>query len=173
MSPAVPHRGVCCTRGFRARFHVGNPRERANPRVVRWWRDDAGVATPVEVMYLLIFCLLAVVFLGFVGRLHAAGLEVSNAAQNAARSASLAPDPAAARIAALDAVDVYGLNLHCAGGAVVDLSWVPSAVGTWQGGSVTVRVSCTVANERLTGMWSPGSRTVAVADTQPIDRYQR
>lgn len=68
-------------------------------RVTR--RDaDSGVATPVEMMYLLIFCLLAVVFLGFVGRLHAAGVEVANAAQSAARAASMAPDPVAAEAAA-------------------------------------------------------------------------
>ena len=45
-------------------------------------------ATPVEMMYLLVFCMMAVLFLGFVGRLHAAGLQVTNAAQSAARAAS-------------------------------------------------------------------------------------
>ena len=29
------------------------------------WRDDEGIATPVEMMYLLIFSLVAVVFLGW------------------------------------------------------------------------------------------------------------
>ncbi len=134
---------------------------------------DAGVATPVEMMYLLIFCLVVVMFLGFVGRLHAAGLQVANAAQSAARAASQAPDPAAAQTAALEAVDVYGLQARCAGGPSVSLSWDPSATGSWQGGSVTVRVSCEVRNQDLTGVWWPGKRVVVMTDTQPIDRYQR
>ena len=134
---------------------------------------DSGVATPVEMMYLLVFCLVIVVFLGFVGRLHAAGVQVANAAQSAARSASMAPGPTAAQEAALEAVNVYGLQSRCTGGPTVVMSWDPSRSGSWQGGSVTVSVSCTVRNESLTGVWSPGSRTVAMTDTQPIDRYQR
>lgn len=134
---------------------------------------DEGVATPVEMMYLIVFCLVVVVFLGFVGRLHAAGVQVANAAQTAARSASMAADPASAEVAAWDAVSVYGLQSRCAGGPQLALTWEPSASGSWQGGSVTVQVSCTVRNESLTGVWSPGSRTVVISDTQPIDRYQR
>jgi len=141
-------------------------------REVRHERDS-GVATPVEMMYLLVFCLVVVVFLGFVGRLHAAGVEVTNAAQSAARAASMAPDPVAAQTAALEAVDVHGLHARCSGGPSIALSWDPSPSGSWQGGSVTVRVSCTVRNQALSGVWSPGSRTVAMSDTQPIDRYQR
>jgi hypothetical protein len=136
-------------------------------------RADAGVATPVEMMYLIIFCLVMVGFLGFVGRLHAAGVQVANAAQSAARSASMAPDAAAAQIAALEAVDVYGLQSRCTGGPTVVMSWEPSSTGSWRGGSVTVHVSCPVRNQTLTGVWSPGSRTVVMTDTQPIDRYQR
>lgn len=134
---------------------------------------DAGVATPVEMMYLLVFCLVAVAFLGFVGRLHAAGVQVANAAQSAARSASMAPDPNSAQIAAVEAVEVYGLQARCTGGPTVVMSWDPAPSGSWQGGSVTVHVSCTVRNQSLTGVWSPGSRTVEMTDTQPIDRYQR
>jgi len=134
---------------------------------------DSGVATPVEMMYLLVFCLVVVVFLGFVGRLHAAGVEITNAAQSAARAASMAPDPVAAEAAARDAVDVHGLHARCSGGPSITLSWDPSPSGSWQGGSVTVRVSCAVRNQTLSGVWSPGARTIAMSDTQPVDRYQR
>ena len=51
-------------------------------------RRDRGVMAPVEMMYLLVFCLLALALLTYVGRLHAAGVEVTNAAQSAARAAS-------------------------------------------------------------------------------------
>ena len=134
---------------------------------------DAGIATPVEMMYLLVFCLVAVLFLGFVGRLHAAGVQVTNAAQSAARSASMAPDPAAAQLAAAEAVAGQKLNTRCSTAPTVSMSWSPSPSGSWQGGTVTVEVTCVVRNQSLTGVWWPGSRTVAMTDTQPIDRYQR
>lgn len=139
----------------------------------RQWREEDGIATPVEMMYLVIFCLVAVVFLGFVGRLHAAGVQVTNGAQTAARAASIAPDPVAAQRAAVAAVTTSTLASRCVGGPSVQLTWVPSPAGTWQGGSVTVQVSCVVRNQALTGVWSPGSRTVVMRDTQPVDRYQR
>jgi len=137
------------------------------------WRDDEGIATPVEMMYLLIFCLVAVVFLGFVGRLHAAGVQVTNVSQAAARAASLAPNPTAAVVAARAVATSSALSSRCQGGPRVQVTWVPSATGAWQGGSVTVQVDCAVRNQSLTGVWSPGSRTVTMRDTQPVDRYQR
>lgn len=146
---------------------------RSNTRHLRSWRDEHGIATPVEMMYLLIFSLVAVVFLGFVGRLQAAGVEVTNAAQAAARAASQAPNPSAAQLAASEVAGASSLRTRCQGGPRVQLTWAPSATGTWQGGAVTVRVSCTVRNQSLTGVWSPGTRTVVMRDTQPIDRYHR
>lgn len=142
-------------------------------RWLRHWRDDDGIATPVEMMYLLIFCLVAIVFLGFVGRLHAAGVQVTNGAQAASRAASIAPNPTAAQQAASAAVASSTLASRCLGGPQVRLTWAASPTGTWQGGSVTVQVSCTVRNQSLTGVWSPGTRTVTMRDTQPVDRYQR
>lgn len=136
-------------------------------------RGDDGIATPVEMMYLLIFCLVAVLFIGFLGRLQAAGVEVTNTAQAAARVASQAPNSALAQQAAEDLVAASSLTARCAGGALVSVTWTPSSSGAWQGGSVTTRVSCTVNNRSLTGVWAPGSRTVTMSDTQPIDRYQR
>ncbi|MGB8860686.1 MAG: hypothetical protein WCC60_15615 [Ilumatobacteraceae bacterium] len=147
-------------------------RERLQSSVMRW-REDDGIATPVEMMYLLVFCLVAVLFLGFVGRLHAAGVQVTNTAQSAARAASQAPDAVAAQAAAQQAVASSALAARCEGGAGVSVSWNPSPTGAWQGGSVTVQVSCTVRNQSLVGVWAPGSRTVVVNDTQPVDRYQR
>lgn len=150
------------------------PRLPVAPRPPRSrFADDAGIATPVEMMYLIVFCVVAVLFLGFVGRLHAAGVQVTNAAQSAARSASLAPDPAAAQLAATEAVAGQGLVARCSTSPTVSMSWSPSPSGSWQGGTVTVEVSCVVRNQSLTGVWWPGSRTVVMTDTQPIDRYQR
>lgn len=136
-------------------------------------RDESGVASPVEMMAMLVCCMLAVLFLGFVGRLHAAGVEVTNAAQSAARAASLAADPASARAAVTDSVRSSPLASRCVRGARTSMSWRASRVGTWQGGTVTVTVSCTVTNTSLSGVWSPGSRVVRMHDTQVVDRYRR
>lgn len=124
-------------------------------------------------MYLLIACLVAVTFLGFVGRLHAAGVEVNNAAQSAARSASQAPSSIDGERAARMSVDAGPLARRCAGGVGVRTTWTPSAIGTWQGGSVTVEVRCVVSLSSLAGVWSPGTRTIVMVDTQPVDRYKR
>jgi Flp pilus assembly protein TadG len=139
----------------------------------RRWTDETGLATPVEMMYLLVFCLAAVLFLGFLGRLQAAGVQVSNTAQAAARAASQAPDAVGALAAAEAVVAGSALASRCQDDPHLELAWVPSATGAWQGGSVTVRVSCSVSNRALAGVWAPGSRTVVVSDTQPVDRYRR
>ena len=135
-------------------------------------RADDGVATPVELMYVLVCCLVALAFLGFVGRLHAAGVEVANAAQSAARAASMEGTSRRAAKAAEDAVRKSVLSHRCGGGLATHLTWVPSSSGTWHGGSVTVEVTCTVTNESLAGVWAPGSRTIVMSDVQPVDRYQ-
>ncbi len=145
-------------------------RRRRLPRAIA---ADDGMATPVETMYLLIFCVSAVVFLGYLGRLHAAGVQVTNAAQAAARVASQAPTPGAARVAATASVQGSVLRARCDGGLRVNTTWSPSSTRAWQGGSVTVSVSCTVRNRALSGVWAPGSRVVTMRDTQPVDRYRR
>ena len=136
------------------------------------WRDR-GVVTPVELMFVLLFLLVGLAFIGFVGRLHGAGVEVTAASQAAARAASLAADSAMATEAARDMIDASGLAGRCSAPPRSTLTWEPSSTGTWQGGSVTVTVSCDIDQGELTGMWTPGLRTVSMSDTQPIDRYKR
>ena len=127
----------------------------------------------MELMYVLVCCLVAVAFLGFVGRLHAAGVEVTNAAQSAARAASMERNSRQATKAATDSVRRSVLADRCTGGLAMRLTWTPSSSGTWHGGSVTVEVSCTVTNGSLAGVWAPGERTIVMRDVQPVDRYQR
>jgi Flp pilus assembly protein TadG len=137
------------------------------------FKAEDGIATPVETMYLLVFCLAAVFLLGYLGRLHATGVQVTNAAQSAARAASQAPNPTAARSAASVSVQASALRSRCNGGVRVSTTWSPSPTGAWQGGAVTVAVTCTIRNQSLSGVWSPGSRVVSMRDTQPVDRYRR
>ncbi len=136
-------------------------------------RNDAGFIGAVEVVYLAIAALVMVVFIGYLGRLSAAGVQVTNSAQDAARAASLADDPGAAEAAASSAVNRSGLPGRCSGGPSMAFSWEPSELGTWRGALVTVSVTCTVANQSLTGVWTPGVRTVTVTDQQIVDRYRR
>jgi Flp pilus assembly protein TadG len=134
---------------------------------------DRGIVTSVEMMYVLIFALVALVFIGYLGRLHAAGVQVTNTSQAAARAASQAANSEEGAAAASAAVAGSSLSTRCAGGGAAAMSWTPSETGTWQGGAVTVTVTCVVENASLSGIWSPGSRTISVSDTQPIDRYKR
>ena len=134
---------------------------------------DRGSATAVEMLAVVMFGLVGLLFLGYVGRLHAAGIQVQNTSQAAARAASQAPDPDAARVAMGSALATSSLTTRCDGALSSALSWAPSPTGTWQGGSVTVVVSCTLGNESLAGVWAPGDRTISSTDTQPVDRYQR
>jgi Flp pilus assembly protein TadG len=122
---------------------------------------------------LAIAALAAVVFLGFLGRLHAAGVEVTNVAQAAARAASMETDPAAAQRAATEVLGTSALAGRCQGGGTAALAWSPSSTGEWRGGSVTVTVACRVRLQSLATLWVPGSRVVSMSDTQPVDRYQR
>lgn len=134
---------------------------------------DGGFVSVVEVVYLGLAALLAIVFLGYLGRLAGAGVEVTNAAQDGARAASIATNPSDAQAAAEHAATRSGLPQRCVGDASVAMTWEPAELGTWQGATVTVTVSCTVSNQSLSGVWSPGSRTVSVTDTQIVDRFQR
>ena len=134
---------------------------------------DAGFVNAVEVVYLGIAALVAIAFLGFIGRLSAAGVQVTNASQDAARAAAIARNPSEAEMAAQSAVQRSGLPGRCLGDPSASMSWDPSELGTWRGGTVTVTVSCTVSNQTLTGIWTPGKRTVTVTDTQVVERFRR
>jgi hypothetical protein len=135
-------------------------------------RDD-GLATPVEMMFLIFFALCSTALIGYLGRLHAAGVQVTTVAQSAARVASLESDPVSAGVEATRLVRQSELASRCSGAPRARVTWKPSRLGTWQGGSVTVVVSCAVRNRALSGVWSPGVHTVVMSDTQPIDRYHR
>ncbi len=133
---------------------------------------DVGTATPVEMIVLLLFGVMAMAFLGYLGALHGAGVEVTSAAQSAARAGSMAATPVAAQKAAAVAAQQV-LSGRCTGGPATRLTWTASAAGAWRGGAVTVEVRCVVSNRSLGGAFAGGSRTLVASDTQPVDRYRR
>ena len=136
-------------------------------------RRDAGVVTPVEMMYLLVFVVVATACITFLGRLHAASVEVNGVAQAAARAASMESTSQAGAAAARRTVAASTLPTRCASEPTAEIAWTPSPTGTWHGGAVRVQVRCTVTNTSLAGGLLPGARTISSADSQPIDRYQR
>jgi hypothetical protein len=136
-------------------------------------RRDAGVVTPVEMMYLLVFVVVATACITFLGRLHAASVEVNGVAQAAARAASMESTSQAGAAAARRTVAASTLAARCAAAPTAEIAWTPSPTGTWHGGAVRVQVRCTVTNTSLAGGLLPGARTISGADSQPIDRYQR
>ena len=125
-------------------------------------RRDAGVIAPVETMYLLVFVIVVTALIGFLGRLHAAGVEVGAVAQAAARAASMEPSSSAAIVAAERTVAASPLIARCSGTPAAEVDWIPSPSGTWQGGSVSVRVVCTVSNASLAAGLLPGRRRISI-----------
>jgi Flp pilus assembly protein TadG len=135
-------------------------------------QGSGGQTAGPELMMLVAFALGVMVLLGYLGRLNSTGTNLTNVAQDAARAASQQVDPVSARAAAREAVRRSTLSVPCQGGMSPEVSWAPGVSGSWYGGSVTVRLSCTVRNRELSGAWTPGARTISVADTQVIDAYQ-
>ena len=131
-------------------------------------RDDGGSVT-VELTVLAPVVLALLLFTVGLGRIEDADGQVTGAARDAARAASLAADPAAATGAARDtaAADVAGDGLDCR-----DLNVTVDTAGFSAGGSVTVHVSCTadLADLALAGL--PGRKTLTATSTAPIETYR-
>ncbi|WP_326596584.1 TadE/TadG family type IV pilus assembly protein [Streptomyces sp. NBC_01803] len=122
---------------------------------------EAVVVTPL----LLLVALLVVAF----GRVADARIRVEDAAQHAARAASLARDPEqaeqAARKAAASALDVSGAG--CASHSVR-----LRHDGLTPGSAVTATVSCEGHIGDLTGSALPGSLRLNATTTSPIDPFR-
>jgi Flp pilus assembly protein TadG len=132
-------------------------------------RDERGVAVLEFVLLVPVF-LLMVFFVVGLGRLGQARENIDGAARDAARAASMARSPGDARIAAegvaTDALATH--DLTCANLAVnVD-------TGDFRaGGWVRVDLSCTVTMADLTGVWTPGSKTMAARGLAVVDEFRR
>ena len=131
-------------------------------------RDERGSAT-VELVILTPLLILLLLFVVCLGRLAGARIDVSGAAAQAARAASIARSPAAASSFAQQTATSALASQHitCAHLDVsVDTSdFVP-------GGSVAVTVSCGVQLSDLTGLDLPVTETVANRSVEPIDTYR-
>ena len=120
----------------------------------------------------VLLALLALVVMG--GRFAMASTAITGVAGAAARDASLARNPAAARaVAASTALATLAdQNLHCQGAPTVrvDTSGFAAAPGT--PASVSVDVACLVVVNELGVPGLPATRTVHDRAVSPLDPYR-
>lgn len=134
-------------------------------------RSEAGNA-PLE---LVILAPIVVALIGLViaaGRATIAQGSVSAAARDAARQASIARTPSAARSAALSSarseLASEGLDCH----PVVSVNVTGFAVGVGQPASVSATVRCRVPLSGLLVPGLPGGVTVSATFSSPLDPYR-
>jgi hypothetical protein len=163
--PLVAVALVACSRRVvefsRGRLRIG--------RTVAGLPDERGVA--VLELVLLVPAVLVMVFVVVgLGRMGMARENIDAAARDAARAGSIARTAgdaeAAATAAANDALGSH--NITCSGMSLsVDTS------DFRPGGWVRVDLSCTVSLSDLSGMWTPGTKTMQARGLAVVDTYRR
>jgi len=142
---------------------------RIRRRRTRRDRLDTGTAT-IEMVLLAPIVIAFVLLVVVLGRIAETGAEVTGAARDAARAASLARTPgsaaSAAQVAAASAL--AGESVDCSTGVSVTVSttrWFP-------GGSVRVTVACTVRLSDVGFSMLPGSKRMTASATAPLERFR-
>ncbi|MEY9963381.1 Flp pilus assembly protein TadG [Streptacidiphilus sp. MAP12-16] len=131
-------------------------------------RDDRGSASTELALAAPLLVLMLLIVIGF-GRAVNAHLDVSDAAQQAARAASLDRTPGAA---AADAQQTAADVLARAGRSCHDLRTTADTRDFTPGGKVTVSVDCTTDLTDL-GIPFPGIRhTTTGSASSPLDPYR-
>lgn len=148
------------------------PRRSAPHRSFARHGGDEGVAEPIEMLFLFMFALGFMVFLGYLGRMNSAATSLSSASRAAARAASLGAGPSDGEAQAQSLLSRTSLAVPCHGRPDLTFTWAPSREGSWYGGSATVTLRCTIANQSLTGVLVPGDRTIVARATEVIDAFQ-
>jgi Flp pilus assembly protein TadG len=131
---------------------------------------DDGFAAVELVILLPAFVLVLLLVVGL-GRVQQAEIQVTGAARDAARAASLTRTPAAAVGAARAGVDVAlaAQDLTCSGGPDV----VVDTAGFAPGGRVQVQVSCSVRLGDLGFPGLPATKNVTAGSTSPVETFRQ
>jgi len=130
-------------------------------------RQDGAVSTELAVLTpLLIGFMLLVVF---AGRVVQAEGDVANAAQEAARAASLTASPRAAEEAAVATVSA---NLAAGTISCQQLEVTVDTTTFTAGGRVAVTVTCDAGFSDLVLLAVPGTRTFTATAVEVIDTYR-
>lgn len=129
--------------------------------------ERGSIATEVVLLAPVLMLMLA--FVVMTGRLGEATGVVTDAAQQAARAASLRADPVEA---AADAESTAAANLRSAGLSCVEFSVEVDTSRFVRGGDVSVTVSCTTSFGDLAFAGLPGSRTLSARAVEVIDVHR-
>ena len=100
------------------------------------------------------------------GRYVAVRGDVEAASRDAVRAASLERTEAAARATAVDTADAALQDVGRCQNAALSGNFV-------SGGTITVTISCEVSYDGLGLIGLPGSKTVTISGSAPIDLYRR
>lgn len=129
--------------------------------------EEGSISVEVSIMgVLLIVFLLLVIGLG---RMSQARFDVTGAAHDAARAASLESNASAADHAARAAADaaLADRGLSCA-----QMNVDVNTAAFRPGGEVTAQVTCVADLSDLSLVWVPGSRTFSEEAVAPIEQYR-
>lgn len=137
-------------------------------RLRRRLGDEEGSVTVELVLVtplLILFLLLVVAF----GRLASSRIDVSGAAAQAARAASIARDPTSASAAAEQTATAALANesVTCA-----NLNVTTNTADFTAGGTVSVTITCHVDLAALAGLRLPASTSVTGSSVSSIDTYR-
>ncbi|WP_034623255.1 TadE/TadG family type IV pilus assembly protein [Cellulomonas sp. URHE0023] len=131
---------------------------------------DRGSIT-IELAILTPALILLLGTLALAGRVQTSASAVEQAARSAARDASLARTPDAARAAGQAAATRELTATSCAATTItIDTTGFAARVG--QDGTVTATVTCTLSMADLAIPGLPGARTITAHATSPLDRYR-
>jgi Flp pilus assembly protein TadG len=100
------------------------------------------------------------------GRYVAVRGDIEAASRDAVRAATLERTAGAAQAAAEDTANAALQNAGRCQGAVLSGDFVA-------GGTITVTISCDVSYDGLGLIGLPGSKTVTISSSAPIDQYRR
>ena len=125
-------------------------------------------SAPTELALVAPVLVALLLFVVFVGRITSTRLDVTAAARDAARAASLRSSP---DLAAADAQRVAEQVLAEKGVGCRDLSVQVDTEHFSAGGSVGVDVSCRADLADLAVLRVPGSRTISASAREVIDAY--
>lgn len=120
----------------------------------------------------VLLALIALVVMG--GRFAMASTAITGVAGAAARDASLARNPLAARVAATSTAlaTLADQNLHCQGGPTVRVDTSGFAAAAGMPASVGVEVTCVVVVNGLGVPGLPSTRSLTERAVSPLDPYR-
>jgi hypothetical protein len=135
-------------------------------------RGDDGTAV-IELAPVAFALIVILVLLIFAMRVNRASLAVQDAAQNAAREASIARSPMQASAAAQSSAEAALRADHLSCTPVVTVNTAGFSVPVGQPALVSATVTCAVSLAGLTGVPGiPGTRTVTSTFQSPLDTFR-